>query len=233
MTRGLPVSIIVHLMVLGMLAAWGGHVPPPPMEPHRILRVQIAKMPEATPQVSQPAPETDPEPVIPQIEPEPQPKPQEPVLPPKEVPRKVERKPEPELDPTPVPVQPEPDETPPPEVDLDPTPAPTASGPAISGTDVDFPFAWYLNRVEGIIARNWNPRQLGFREGSNRQCLVHFTVGRAGQISQVTLLRSSGVSLFDREALRAVKAGRLPPLPAKFPHRALGVTFEFNLQSGV
>ena len=114
------------------------------------------------------------------------------------------------------------------------TPAdPVASGPAVSGTDVDFPFAWDRHRVEGIIARNWNPRQLGFREGSSRSAVVHFVIGRGGQVSQVELVRPSGVSLFDREALRAVRAGRMPPLPAKFPHSALGVTFVFTLESGI
>lgn len=235
MNRGLPWSILLHLIALGALAAWGGHVPQPPLEPHRVLKVQIARMPAATPQVSQPAPEPEPEPVIPEVEPAPAPPPEEALLPPKEVPKRQEPKPEkrPEREPDPVPVQPEPETRPEPR-DSTQTEAPTAaSGPAVSGTDVDFPFAWYLNTVEGSISRHWRPRQLGFREGSSRSCVVHFMIGRGGQVSQVTLVRSSGVSLFDREALRAVKSAGLPPLPAKFPHRALGVTFVFTLESGI
>ena len=238
MGRGLPWSIMLHLVAVAMIAAWGGHVPQPPLEPQRVLRVQIARMPAAKPQVSQPAPQPEAEPVVPVDEPPPPaPKPVEQVLPPKEVPRKPEpKKPEPEKpkpDVAPAP-KPEP-EAPPVQTEPEPeaeAPQP-AAGPAVSGTDVDFPFAWYLNSVEGIIARNWKPRQLGFREGSARGCVVHFIVNRSGQVSQVALVKSSGVSLFDREALRAVKAGRLPPLPAKFPHRALGVTFVFTLESGM
>jgi TonB family protein len=174
--------------------------------------------------------------VIPEEEPLEVPPPREdPVLPPKEVPKQEERKPDPppEVAPDPVPQQAEDEAEAPPEPEDDVPAVQTASGPAVSGTDVDFPFAWYLNSVEGIVARNWKPRQLGFREGSQRSCVVHFMVGRTGQVSQVTLVRSSGVSLFDREALRAVKAARLQPLPAKFPHRALGVTFVFTLESGI
>ena len=231
MTRGLPWSIIVHLTALGLLAVWGGHVPQPPLETQRILRVQLAPLPVVEPQVTQPAPEPEPTPVIPEAKPEPEPVVKDPILPPKEVPEKVERKPEPEPEPTPV--VPQPVDDPPDDPPVDTAPVPAASGPAVSGTDVDFPFAWYINLIEGTVARNWKPRQLGFREGSTRHCVVHFMVGRAGQISQVTLVRSSGVSLFDREALRAVKATRLSPLPAKFPHSALGVSYTFTLKSGV
>ena len=55
MGRGLPVSILLHLLGLWLLAVWGGHVPQPPLEPQRILRVQIARLPEVVePQVTQP-----------------------------------------------------------------------------------------------------------------------------------------------------------------------------------
>jgi TonB family protein len=242
MGRALPVSILLHLLGLWLVAVYGGHVPQPPLEPQRVLRVQIARLPEVVePQVTQPAPEPEPSPAVPSAEPEPAPETQrpEPELPPKQVPepevREPEPRPEPEPEPEPTPPVPEPEPEPAdplPEPEEAP-PTPPASGPAVRGTDVDFPFAWYLNRVEGIVARNWNPRQLGFRSGSQRRCVVHFRISRAGQITGATIVQSSGVRLFDREALRAVQAGRLPPLPAKFPHPALGVTFVFTLESGI
>lgn len=231
MTRTLPLSILLHLGVLGLLAAWGGYVPPAPLEPHRVLRVQIARLPAVEPQVSQALPEPEPEPPEVVAEPIPQPKPVDPVLPPKQVPKPIEPAPQPPRQPEPPVPRPQPQQP-----SATPTeessPAAATGGPAVSGTDVDFPFAWYLNRVEGIIARQWNPRQLGFRESASRTCIVHFMIDRTGQVSQVTLVRSSGVALFDREALRAVRTGRLPPLPPKFPHRALGVTFVFTLEPG-
>jgi TonB family protein len=240
-SRGLPFSILLHLLGLSLLAAFGTYVPQPPLEPRRILRVQLAKMPEAEPQVTQPAPEPETQPSIELPEPQaeaPQRRPEpEPQLPPKEVPEIVreEAKPAAEPDPEPEVAPPPPREDPPAEAAPESLPAavPVAAGPALSGTDVDFPFAWYLNRVEGIVSGKWNPRQLGFREGSARRCVVHFMVGRRGDVSKVTLVESSGVDLFDREALRAVKASRLPPLPAKFTANQLGVTFIFTLQSGI
>ncbi len=229
MLRALPFSVLLHLVVLSLLLVWGGYVPPAHLEPQRVLRVQIARLPAPAAPLSQPQPEPEPAPSV--VEPLPQPKPPDPVLPPKEVPRPTQ-KPEPRPQPEPSPPRPQPQRA-------EPAPATDApdvaalGGPAVSGTDVDFPFAWYLNRVEGIVARQWNPRQLGFRENAARTCVVHFMIDRGGQVSQVTLVRSSGVSLFDRESLRAVRSSRLPPLPPKFPHRALGVTFVFTLESGI
>jgi periplasmic protein TonB len=231
MLRTLPFSILFHLAVLGVLALWGGYVPPTPLEPQRILRVQIARLPAVQPDPVSETPEPEPEPE-PLVEPVPQTKPPDPVLPPKEVPKPIR----PTQEDLPAPI-PEPVRQPPreqrSETESDAGQTASPSGPSVSGTDVDFPFAWYLNRVEGIIARGWNPRQLGFRESASRSCVVHFMINRSGQVSQVTLVRGSGVSLFDREALRAVRSGRLPPLPPKFPHRALGVTFVFTLESGI
>jgi TonB family protein len=249
MSRGLPISILLHLLVLAALAIWGGLTPVQPIDQQHVLRVQLATLPETltepepaavNPPVAEPEPE--PEPEAPEPEPEPQPVVEpDPVLPPKEVP--VE---EPEPEPEPEPVE-EPEPRPEPAVsepatepapadqqpDAEPEPAAAESGPAVSGTDEAFPFDYYLRTVRTNIARNWQPKQLGFSGQSHRTCVVHFVINRAGQVSQVTLVRSSGVSLYDREALRAVKASRMPPLPGKFASPSLGVTFTFTLQSGV
>ena len=100
------------------------------------------------------------------------------------------------------------------------------------GTDSDFPFAWYLSRVEGLIARNWNPRQLGFGKRAVVSCAVHFNIARGGAVSQATLVASSGIGVFDRESLRAVQTTSLPPLPPQYGGSSLGVTFIFNLEPG-
>ncbi len=230
MSRGLPISIVLHLVVFTLIAVYGTYVPQPPMETRRIMKVQITQLPDVKPQVSQPAAEPQETPPVEQpqdpVEPTPPP-PQK--LEPKEVPRKTQ--PEPRK-PEPVPARPAPKEEAKPEEKPAETPI-TAAGPAVSGTDVDFPFAWYLNRVEGIIATKWNPRQLGFRDNDQRRCIVHFIVDRSGEVNQVTIIQSSGVPLFDREALRAVQASRLPPLPAKFTSAFLGVTFIFTLKQGL
>ncbi len=105
-------------------------------------------------------------------------------------------------------------------------------GPGVSGTDRDFPFAYYLEAVKGRVIANWNPRQLGFGQRAEVSCSVHFVVNRAGLVTQVKLVRNSGVGVYDREAVRAVQTTRLPPLPPQFRGDDLGVTFDFRLEPG-
>jgi protein TonB len=237
MVRGLPYSILVHLMMLALVFFYGNAVHRKPINPPRSIKVRMVQLP------AQPAPE----PVAAEVEPDPTPpapkvEEKAPELPPKAVP---ETKPEPE--PKPVAKEPvkEKDPDPPrPREDTPPAepsanqesaaePTPVVSGPAVAGTDVDFPFAWYLSLVQGKIASNWHPKQLGFRSRTVVSCLVHFTINKNGSVSQVTLTRSSGVGVFDREALRVVQSSGIPPLPPGFTANSLGVSMEFNLESGI
>ncbi len=127
----------------------------------------------------------------------------------------------------------EPVDSPPTEADTQPEPGlALATGASVASTDANFPFAYYLSVMEGQVARNWNPRQMGFRSNSGVSCVLHFTIQRSGAVSQVTLSRSSGIGVYDREAMRAVQSTRLPPLPGDFGSNTLGVTMTFNLESG-
>ncbi len=233
MSRGLPYSIIIHVLMLALVMVYGNAVSRQEIKSPRSIRVRMVQLPKASPR-----PETREEP--PPVAAKP-PARQEtvPDLPPKEVPEPrpepqkkppVEKKPEPEPEKKPV-EQPEAEELPPEEAGLQETPA--VGGPSVEGTDVDFPFAWYLARVQGQIARNWNPRQLGFRSRSVVSCVVHFTINRNGTVSRITLTQPSGVGVFDREALRVVQSSRIPPLPPGFASSTLGVSMKFNLESGI
>lgn len=226
----MPYSIVLHVLVLGLVILYGNFVQQVPIRTPRSIRVRMVQLPqlETVPQ-EKPAEEI-PKPVV-------QPKPQEtvPDLPAKELPKP---RPEPEKKPEPKPVQKQPDpvETPvteEPAQTADAVQEPAVGGPSVQGTDVDFPFAWYLARVQGQIARNWNPKQLGFRSSSVVSCVVHFTIHQNGRVSQVTLTRPSGVGVFDREALRVVQSSRIPPLPPGFSSSTLGVSMKFNLESGI
>jgi TonB family protein len=57
-------------------------------------------------------------------------------------------------------------------------------------------------------------------------------VNRTGVVSQVRLVRNSGMGVYDREAVRAVQTSRLPPLPPQFRGNDLGITFDFKLEPG-
>ncbi len=111
----------------------------------------------------------------------------------------------------------------------------TAPPAAVMGTDVTVPsrFQYYIDLLEARVARNWHPKQLGFRQQSTRVCRVHFHVEQNGLITRETLLESSGVPMMDRESMKAVKAvGRFMPLPRGLADHSLGVTYTFTLSSG-
>ena len=226
MSRGLPYSLAVHLLTLVLVLVFGNRVTHQPFEPPRTIRIRTVTLPQ--PQVqpqTQPPVETEPAPA----------RQQDIVRPPKEVPDARPVEPEPQKKPEPEPVKPPPRE-PEPEAVPDEAPAETApampvvSGPSVSQTDVDFPFANYLLRVQGQIARSWNPRQAGFRDNSVVSCTVHFVIARSGAVSQVTLSSSSGIGVFDREALRVIQSARFPQLPLNYTYSSLGVSVVFNLE---
>lgn len=234
MSRGLPWSVLLHLIVLTLVVLHGNTVQRRVMEPPLLLRARLVSAAvldrPAAEIVAQPEPEAAP----PVVEPVP--------LPPKEVPKAKPEQKKPEPKPKPKEPVRKADPKPPTEqADRTETAAateqgttqPTASGPSIQGTDTNFPFAWYLANVEGQIARNWRPRQLGFGERSRVSCAVHFVIARNGAVSQVTLVQGSNVGVYDREALRAVQSTRLPPLPPQYGGSNLGVTFIFNLEPGM
>lgn len=228
MTRGLPYSLVVHALLLLVVIVYGNHVSRRPPRLPRAVPFRFVHMPR--PQAQTAPRETPPPPVEeqPAVEPEAAPRKTEAQLPPKEVPdRTQEQKPQ-EAEPEPR-TRTEPEPEPEPDVQENTEPVAAVAGPRVGATDSDFPFAWYLTRIEALVDRHWNPRQMGFR-GDRISCTVHFEVSRAGTISGVSLTESSGIGVFDREALRAVMATRLPPLPPQYRGASLGVSFIFNLE---
>ncbi|MEN8007475.1 MAG: TonB family protein [Candidatus Krumholzibacteriota bacterium] len=228
LSRGLPISILVHALGLVVMVMFGNYVARNPVRPPRSIKVNMVHLPElqvqpteAPPEeIVQPAPQKEVKPELPPKE-LPKPKPEE------TTPRKVE--PQEKIE---VPDPPPQEDTKTPDEPVEQVAKPVISGPSAADTDSDFPFAWYLTRVEGLIARNWKPRQIGFGKRAVVSCAVHFSIARNGTVSQVTLVRNSGVGVFDRESLRAVQTTKLPPLPPQFTSPSLGVTFIFNLEPG-
>ncbi len=224
MTRGLPLSMIIHALTLGLVLMFGNMVQQKTYETPKTIGVRLVELPRTQPKEEKPVED------IKILEP-PKPQPKQPdELPPKELPepkKEIKKEPPKEEAREEKPKEIEPDEVSEPAAAIPPT-----TGAAIAGTDANFPFAWYLAIMEGQVARNWNPRQMGFRNDAGIACVVHFTIQRSGLVVQMTLVRSSGVGVYDREALRAVQSTRLPQLPGDFGANSLGVTMTFNLESG-
>lgn len=90
----------------------------------------------------------------------------------------------------------------------------------------NFEFAYYLQQVRVLIARNWTP-QPGLPPGTRVE--LYFRVARDGTITAPVVEVSSGNEFFDQSAQRAVLVtGHLPPLPLGWSGSDLGIHFGFE-----
>lgn len=130
-----------------------------------------------------------------------------------------------------------------------PSPAPAPAAPAMPATrassvvlpwapaggglrgqvavdESNFEFAYYLQQVRSLIARNWTP-PAGAAQGA--QVVVYFRVTRDGTLTAPRVETSSGNAWFDQAATRAVVlVGHLPPLPLGYAGADLGIHFGFE-----
>lgn len=92
--------------------------------------------------------------------------------------------------------------------------------------DKNFEFAYYLEMVRALIARNWTP-PAGATTGARTE--VYFRVARSGALSGLRVDVGSGSEVFDQCALRAVIiTEQLPRLPVGYPGADLGIHFGFE-----
>ena len=105
-------------------------------------------------------------------------------------------------------------------------------GGNITLDDEDFRFAYYLEVLRERIGYNWSPPAL-FGAPSEVVATVYFKIARDGTISDEKVEKTSNREIFDRAAVRAVSlSDPLPPLPAGFKGKWLGVHFEFQHNPG-
>jgi protein TonB len=91
----------------------------------------------------------------------------------------------------------------------------------------DFPFAWYLSRVQAKVTERWAGKAL-----PGQQPVAVFDINREGHVSRLAIEKSSGNSYYDQAALRAItEANPFPPLPAEFPGQTLRVHLGFNFSA--
>lgn len=221
-------SVAVHAaLVLGLFAL--RPEPRPPMPPvYRVNLVAAPPGPRAVGVVQPPA-ATPPE-ASPATPPPPRPVTQTPDVAPTARPAPAPRRKPQQSTPTPTPAAAA--AKPPP-----PTQQPVAGGGPVGGTGADvatvrtpgieFPYGGYLdNIVRQLVLR--------FRPGTNRALVadVSFLIRRDGSVSNIQVLRSSGVYAFDVEARGAVEsagqARAFGGLPRGFPDDVLPVTISFT-----
>jgi len=94
----------------------------------------------------------------------------------------------------------------------------------------DFPYAWYLRQLLQKVQGEWQ-RQNQINE-PNQKPLVLVEIQRDGSIRTPRIEQTSGNSLYDQAALRAVvEASPFPPLPPDWPKSSLRVLFRFDLEA--
>lgn len=91
-----------------------------------------------------------------------------------------------------------------------------------------FPYSWYLTALQNKVKQSWN--QPTDRLVS-KPASVQFCVDRNGNMSQLKINQTSGVSIFDESAMKAVQnAAPFAPLPLQYKQNQLTVTIIFELE---
>lgn len=106
----------------------------------------------------------------------------------------------------------------------------SAAAPNISLDVNDFPFTYYLRQLKAKVEERFVPPRPAAVGGE--RAIILFEIGRDGQIlREPAVERSSGSTLYDQAALRAVtEAKPFPPLPPEFKAPSLRVHFGFDFQ---
>ena len=101
----------------------------------------------------------------------------------------------------------------------------SGTGGQISLDSANFPYAYYTRTIVKNIGRNWQ-WSTGYGQ---MKAIVFFRIQKSGTVSEVNIKETSGDSMFDQQAVRAVKlASPFPPLPDGYSDSDLGVYFEFT-----
>jgi protein TonB len=108
-----------------------------------------------------------------------------------------------------------------------PVEAPTEVEIGAGSVSGNFEFGYYLVALRNAIQRAWAPPR-GAATGHPLDAKVRFTVHREGQVTDIEVERSSGLSYFDQAAFAAVRNAALPPLPRGYESDELVVHFGFH-----
>jgi TonB family protein len=88
----------------------------------------------------------------------------------------------------------------------------------------NFKFNWYIQNMQSRIEENFKP-PMGLTDRKDAATVVTFTVFENGAISDVSVVRSSGIPTLDNCAVRAVKeSAPFGKLPLSFPDKRLDPT---------
>jgi protein TonB len=97
-------------------------------------------------------------------------------------------------------------------------------GGGTPGIPADFHFTYYIERMLALIESRWYKPSVP----PGTRARVRFVILKNGRLEGIRLEESSGISSFDRAALRAMYAANpLPPLPPAYGKPSLTVHLSF------
>lgn len=91
----------------------------------------------------------------------------------------------------------------------------TGAGPGTISTIglEDFDYPWYAQSVKGILSHNW-VKSIAPPDLAGMRVIVRFRIHKDGSVTDIVLVKRSGIFALDQEVIRAVRnASPLPPLP--------------------
>ncbi len=81
----------------------------------------------------------------------------------------------------------------------------------------NFPYTYYINIITERVSANWFTSLVDSGVPGNFQTIISFKIQKNGQITDVEIKQSSGLTPLDLSALRAVRASApFPPLPRDY-----------------
>jgi len=93
----------------------------------------------------------------------------------------------------------------------------------------NFPYTYYLTIITDRVSANWFSSLVDPGVSGNFQTIIFFKIQKDGQITEVQVEQSSGLTPLDLSALRAVKASApFPPLPRDYQDAYLGIHLIFE-----
>jgi protein TonB len=93
-----------------------------------------------------------------------------------------------------------------------------------------FKYQWYLNSVISKVEDNWKP-PMGLTDRKDAAVTVLFTIQASGEITRVSIAGSSGISVLDNMALKAVSAAApFGKLPVGYQADRLDITYVLHYE---
>ncbi len=238
--RSLGMSLLIHLIAL-VAVFWVVPALQPDRLYYRVMELEIMRTPPPrTPPPEEPEPPAAEDELVVETpeEPEPTVREEEDPLPLLED-EEPEPEPEPEPDSTETPPEPEPEEPPP----ADETPVPVETEEVEEEEEEQLSFEQLQVRQEGFKAEHPEYfanilRQIErcLRTTEDRVATVQFEIERDGRTTGFDVVRSSGRTTFDWQALEAIecagKQNRLGPLPEDYPFDVLPIILELRPRGG-